>query len=171
MKKIKTLLFKDYLNSNCEKIILLHKNINTRGSKFLNIFRKRKYNKLLFKNNCFIPLTAKFGENIIFPHGVCGIYISGRSIIGNNCTIFQQVTIGSNTLKDSKNQGSPIIGNNVYIGAGAKIIGNVRVGNNVRIGANAVVVKDIPDNCTVVNSDIRIIQHNEPRDNTFIMMK
>lgn len=57
-----------------------------------------------------------------------------------------------------KGGGCPIIGDNVYIGAGAKIIGKVKIGNNVRIGANAVIVKDIPDNCVVINSDIRIIQ-------------
>jgi serine O-acetyltransferase len=54
--------------------------------------------------------------------------------------------------------GGPIIGNNVFIGAGAKIIGNIKIGNNVRIGASCVVVEDIPDNCTVVMHKPRIIQ-------------
>lgn len=56
-------------------------------------------------------------------------------------------------------------GKNVYIGAGAKIIGNVSVGNNVRIGANCVVVEDIPDNCTVVMSKPKIVIHTEKRNN------
>ncbi len=99
---------------------------------------------------------------------MCGIFISGGAKIGKNCTIFQQVTIGSNTLKGSKKIGAPIIGDNVYIGAGAKIIGNVVIGDNVRIGANAIVVNDIPDNATVVLDNIKVIMHNEVRDNKFV---
>lgn len=81
--------------------------------------------------------------------------------------IFHHVTIGSNTLKKSKRIGAPTIGNNVYIGAGAKIIGNVTIGNNVRIGANCVVVDDIPDNCTVVLPKSKIIKCTIDRDNSF----
>ena len=93
------------------------------------------------------------------PHSFYGIFISQNASIGKGCTIFQQVTIGSNTL--SKTIGGPTIGNNVYIGAGAKIIGNIKVGNNVRIGTNAVVVKDIPDNATVVLQQPRVIIHED----------
>lgn len=70
--------------------------------------------------------------------------------------IYQQVTIGSNDLQNSRG-GAPTIDNNCLIGAGAKIIGNVHVGNNVRIGANAIVVDDVPDNCTVVMNKPRVI--------------
>ena len=87
--------------------------------------------------------------------------------MGSGCTIFQHVTIGSNTLPNTKNPGAPVIGDNVYIGAGAKIIGGIRIGNNVRIGANCVVTTDIPDNCTVVLPAPRVIQRAEPMDNTF----
>lgn len=103
----------------------------------------------------------------IFPHGLFGIFVSDGSIIGNNVVIFQQVTIGSNTLKDSKTFGSPTIGNNVYIGAGAKIIGGITVGNNVRVGANAIVIEDVPDNSIVVIDKIRVITKSEPLDNKF----
>ncbi len=78
--------------------------------------------------------------------------------------------MGSNTLSDSKNPGSPTIGDNVYIGAGAKIIGNVKVGNGVRIGANCVVTEDVPDNGTVVLPKPRIICHGEARDNSFVSL-
>lgn len=81
-----------------------------------------------------------------------------RGYIGANCVIFQQVTIGSNTLSDTKSAGAPVIGDNCYIGAGAKIIGNVTIGNNCRIGANAVVTKDVPDNSTVISGEMRIIK-------------
>ena len=77
------------------------------------------------------------------------------------------MTIGSNTLEDTKKYGSPEIGDNCYIGAGAKIIGNVKIGNNVRIGANAIVTTDIPDNSTVVLEKPRIIK-KEHQDNRYI---
>lgn len=88
------------------------------------------------------------------PHGLYGIIVSRNAIIGENCTIFHQVTIGEGR------GGAPIIGDNCYIGAGAKIIGNIMVGNNMKIGANCVVVEDIPDNCTVVLEKPRIVRRN-----------
>jgi serine O-acetyltransferase len=120
---------------------------------------------------CYVPLTAAIENIPVLPHGLKGIFISQGAIIGKNCVIYQQVTIGSNTLKNNKKAGAPILGDNVYIGAGAKIIGNVRIGSNVRIGANAVVVKDVGDNCTVVMNEPRIIAHNEKRDNTYYPYK
>lgn len=106
----------------------------------------------------FIGEDAIIESRPNLPHGVNGLFISGGAKIGKNVTILQQVTIGSNTIEGSKGYGFPQIGNNVYIGAGAKIIGNVRVGNDCKIGANAVVVKDIPDGATVVIDSIRVIE-------------
>lgn len=77
--------------------------------------------------------------------------------MGENCTVYQQVVIGSNKIKESKGYGAPVIGNNVLIGAGVKIIGNVKIGDNVRIGANCCVTVDSPDNATVVMEKPRII--------------
>jgi len=73
-----------------------------------------------------------------------GIVIHPRSIIGPNCLIFQQVTIGEHRV------GLPTIGGHVDIGASAKILGSIRIGEHVLIGANAVVVKDAPDNCVAM---------------------
>lgn len=123
--------------------------------------------RILFLNNASIEEKTQISGRITFPHGLNGILISAGAVIGKNCTIFHQVTIGSNTAKGSKHQGSPKIGDNVYIGAGAKIIGGISVGNNVRIGANCVVTEDIPDNATVVLSKPRLILHQTPRDNQF----
>ena len=67
------------------------------------------------------------------PHGLYGVFISKDAEIGENCTIFHQVTIGSNRIEGSKHYGAPKIGNNVYIGAGAKIIGGITIGDNVNI--------------------------------------
>lgn len=71
-------------------------------------------------------------------------------------TIFHQVTIGRSRGK------APVIGDNVFIGPGAKIFGGIRVGNNVKIGANCVVFQDVPDNSTVVLDKPRIIEHAQP---------
>ena len=138
------------------------------GGKLISYYYKIKYNKICLRNNSFIPISAQIGDNIVFPHGLAGIFISQKAIIGDNCVIFHQVTIGSNNLKDSNGYGAPIIGNNVYIGAGAKIIGNVKIGDNVRIGANAVIVNDIPANATVVLDNPRIILRENGRENKFI---
>jgi len=115
---------------------------------------------------CSIPVNAFFSAPPCFPHGLHGIFISGGATIGSGCVIFQQVTIGSNTLVDSPRKGAPTVGNNVYIGAGAKIIGRVRVGNNVRIGANTVVYEDVPDSSLVVSGKQTIIPR-ESLDNRY----
>jgi len=116
------------------------------------------YESYLRKTGSWIGYNSKFDSLPFFPHGYHGIFISGGARIGRNVIIFQHVTIGSNTLIDSKRAGSPTIGNSVYIGAGAKIIGRVNIGNNCRIGANAVVYEDMPPNSVAVQSPTRIIQ-------------
>lgn len=123
--------------------------------------------KIFRENGANIPIETRFEGHPFFPHGLNGIFISQGAVIGENCTIFQQVTIGSNTLKDSRGFGAPHLGKNVYIGAGAKIIGNVKIGDNCRIGANCVVTSDIPDNATVVLEHPRVIVHEMEQDNDY----
>jgi serine O-acetyltransferase len=123
------------------------------------------YYELMRKNGSMIGNKAQFAKEPYFPHGMLGIFVSDGAKIGDNCTIFQHVTIGSNLLLDSKGKGAPTIGNNCYIGAGAKIIGNVKIGNNCRIGANCVVYRDMPDNSVAVLQPTRVIQKKE-LDNT-----
>lgn len=123
-------------------------------SKLVNCWYSRK----ILKMGSYIGNPRCFESRPVFPHGIAGIFISGGAHIGRNCVIFQQVTIGSNGLPDSKGYGFPSIGDNVLIGAGAKIIGNVTIGSHCRIGANAVVTTDIPDNCVVVMGPPRVIQ-------------
>lgn len=86
------------------------------------------------------------------PHGLHGIFISRYAVIGENCRIYQNVTIGEVNGK------APVIGDGCLIGAGAVIVGDIRIGSNVRIGAGAVVSMDVPDNCTVVSQPPRIIE-------------
>ncbi|MBT2603722.1 serine acetyltransferase [Bacillus sp. ISL-53] len=128
------------------------------------------YNFLLDSKGSYIGHNSVFKGLPIFPHGINSVFISGGSAFGENCVIFQQVTIGSNTLPGS-NIGSPTIGDNCYIAAGAKIVGNITIGNNVRIGANCVVFKDVPDNAVVVLNSPRIIVKEKSNNNRFYQMK
>ncbi|WP_136526672.1 DapH/DapD/GlmU-related protein [Geomonas ferrireducens] len=142
----------------------------TTKNTFLKFFYLRRYNKLSLKFCAYVGYNAIFDELPILPHSLFGIFISDSATIGKSCVIFHHVTIGSNTLKDSKRPGAPTIGNNCYIGAGAKIIGNIKIGDNVRIGANCVVTQDIPSNSTVVLPPPRIMA-KENTDNSFIRQK
>ncbi len=90
---------------------------------------------------------AKIGRRLFIDHGT-GIVIGETAIIGNDCTIYHDVTLGGRG--NSKYKRHPTIGNNVLIGTGAKVLGAINIGNNVKIGANAIVLIDIPDNSTVV---------------------
>ena len=162
---------KNYTTRYKERVLRLRKTLLGTHSVFLSKLLKRKYNRMLFKCQSFLPVTDSISNNIVFPHGISGIFISNGATVKSGCVIFHQVTIGSNSLNDSKNKGYPTIGKNCYIGAGAKIIGNVKIGDNVRIGANAVVTKDVPDNSTVVGANCRIIEHNHKLDNSFIPYK
>lgn len=101
-----------------------------------------------------IPLDCQIGGGLLLPHPN-GIVIHPKAIIGPNCLIFQQVTIGTrsgNLL--------PVIGGHVDIGAGAKILGGVRIGDHACVGANAVVLKDVPSGKTVAGIPAVIVDTN-----------
>ena len=102
--------------------------------------------------NCsslYMERPARIGKGLMVVHG-SGTVIGGGAVIGDNLTIYQNATIGFQN-------GFPTIGDNVFIGAGAIVIGKIKVGNNVKIGAGAVVVNDVPDDCTVVGPKAMII--------------
>lgn len=107
------------------------------------------------KNNADIAYNIGEKNNFkgrpVLGHKLNGIVIASGAIIGKNCYLSHQVTIGRSR------GGAPVIGDNVYIGPGAKIFGDICIGNNVRIGANCVVFEDIPDNATVVLQKPRMI--------------
>lgn len=88
------------------------------------------------------------------------IVIGETAIIGNEVTIYHGVTLGGTGKETGKETGKrhPTIGNGVVIGAGAKLLGSIEIGNNVKIGANSVVLKSIPDGCTVVGTEGRIVK-------------
>lgn len=141
------------------------------GNPLSRSLARLRHKRLMRRCCASVPTCVHFGGKPNLPHGLSGIFISAHARIGEGCTVFHQVTIGSNTLPDSRSGGAPVIGDNVYIGCGAKIIGGIRVGNNVRIGANCVVFTDVPDNATVVCERPRIIQKQAPQNNSFISIE
>jgi serine O-acetyltransferase len=124
----------------------------TSQSRIMRSLCRRLLTPLSLLCGCFIPLSARVANKPCFPHGLHGIFISSNAVIGRNCVIFQNVTIGSNFLPGSSGMGAPVIGDNCFIGAGANIIGGVKIGSNVRIAANSSVYKDVPDNCVVTSA-------------------
>lgn len=127
----------------------------TRGTKLGDLYRLWYIKRADAFNNASMGTHRNFGavfaEPPHLPHGLNGIIVSHNAVIGKNCTIFHQVTIGEGK------GGAPVIGDNVLIGAGAKVIGGIRIGNNVKIGAGCVVAKDVPDGATVVCADAKVI--------------
>lgn len=97
---------------------------------------------------------AKIGHGLFIDHGM-GVVIGETAEIGNECTLYHGVTLGGTTWRREKRH--PTLGNNVVVGAGAKIIGPVVVGDNVRIGSNSVVTRDVPADATVVGIPGRVV--------------
>lgn len=100
---------------------------------------------------------AKIGKGFFIDHGM-GVVIGETAIVGDNVLLYQGVTLGGTGLEKGKRH--PTIGNNVVIGTGAKVLGNITVGDNSYIGANAVVIKDVPPNSTVVGVPGRITKQD-----------
>ena len=120
----------------------------------IHIIARFMLRHLRYKYGISIPHNTKIGSGFYIGHFGC-IVVNERSIIGRNCNISQGVTLGQ--ANRGKNKGYPILGDNIYIGPGAKIVGAVTIGNNVAIGANCVVTKDIPDNSVVVGIPGKVI--------------
>ena len=140
-------------------------NVRERYEKSNNTMFKRfyfiVYSVYNYENASYVDASATFQGKPFFPHDMKSIFISSKAVIGKNAVIFQQVTIGSNTFPDSKGQGAPTIGDNVFIGAGAIIMGGITIGDNVRIGAGTVVYKDVPSHSVVISGEQRNIQREE----------
>lgn len=108
-----------------------------------------------FKTGIEIHPAATIGKGFFIDHGT-GVVIGETTEIGDNCIIYQGVTLGG-TGKDVGKR-HPTLGNNVLIGAGAKVLGPIKIGNNVKIAAGAVVLSDIPDNSTAVGVPARVVR-------------
>jgi serine O-acetyltransferase len=100
---------------------------------------------------------ARIGERFFIDHGM-GVVIGETTIIGDDVLLYQGVTLGGTGLEKGKRH--PTIGNNVVVGTGAKVLGNIVIGDNSYIGANAVVIKDVPPNSTVVGVPGRVTKQD-----------
>ncbi|NOY71599.1 MAG: serine acetyltransferase [Gammaproteobacteria bacterium] len=118
----------------------------------VHIFGRWMLRHYRYKLGISIPFTTKVGPGFYIGH-FGTLIVSANCCIGRNCNISQGVTIGISNR--GIRRGCPRIGDNVYIGPGAKIIGSITVGNNVAIGANAVVTKDVPDHTVVAGVPAR----------------
>jgi serine O-acetyltransferase len=105
-------------------------------------------------NGISIEPQARIGEGLYVVHGG-SVRIAGRSVIGNNCNISHEVTLGV-AIREKK-RAAPVLGNRVFIGPGAKLFGDIVIGDDVAIGANAVVNKSLPDRAVAVGVPARII--------------
>ncbi len=133
----------------------------TKNNKILKFsiypFSRFLLSRLTYKLGISIPQDTKIGSGFYIGH-FGGIVVNGQSVIGKNCNISQGVTLGQ--ANRGRNKGYPTLGDNIYIGPGAKIVGSVKIGNNVAIGANCVVTKDIPDNSVVVGIPGEVISQD-----------
>ena len=104
---------------------------------------------------------AQIGDGLFIDHGH-GVVIGETAVIGNNCTIYHQVTLGG-TGRQKHSKRHPTVGDNVLIGAGAKVLGPVTIGNNAMIGAGSIVLDDVPENSTVTGMKARVIKMDGER--------
>jgi len=112
--------------------------------------------------NSYIPSTAAIGDGSIFAYGAIGVVVHANAIIGSGCVIGQGITIGaSEGFVSPEPNRCPTIGDNCYIGAGAKILGEIKIGNSCQIGAGAVVLRNIPDHSVVVGAPARVVGQTE----------
>lgn len=101
--------------------------------------------------------AAQLGRRLFIDHAM-GVVIGETTIVGDDCVLYQGVTLGGTGKESGKRH--PTLGNNVTVGAGAKVLGNIHLGNGVKVGGNSVVVKDVPDDCTVVGIPGRVVRRN-----------
>ncbi len=152
----KNILKKDPAARNILTVILLYPGFHVLVWHKINHFLYKKHlyfiSRLLsqlarFLTGIEIHPGAVIGRRLFIDHGM-GIVIGETSIIGDDCTIYHGVTLGG-TGKEKKKR-HPTLKNNIIVGCGAKVLGNIVISDNVKIGANSVVLKDVPKNSTVV---------------------
>jgi serine O-acetyltransferase len=106
---------------------------------------------------------AKIGDGLFIDHGM-GVVIGETAEIGNNCTLYQGVTLGGTSLQRKKRH--PTLGNDVVVGCGAGLIGSITIGDNVKVGAGSVVIASVPPDATVVGVPGRVVEIRNPNTDT-----
>ena len=127
------------------------------SSKLLRDIQSFFLNRMAHRHGGYIGRETAFRGKPFLPHGLHGIYISRFSSIGEDCCIYQNVTIGE------VGRVAPQIGDHCLIGAGAVLVGGIKIRSHVKIGAGAVVSFDIPDFCTVVAQPPRVLERRDAR--------
>ena len=162
-EQIKTVMKKDPSISKSFEVLLCPSFKALIYYKISHYFYERKHlilaryisEKAKRKTGIEIHPGATIGKRLFIDHGT-GVVIGETAIVGNDVTLFHGVTLGGTGKEKGKRH--PTIGNNVFIGSGAKVLGNIVVGNNVKIGANAVILKDVPSNVTIVGVPGKIVK-------------
>jgi len=167
IENVKNVMEKDPASRNFLEVILLYPSIHSiviyKFAHFLYLKKLLFLARLVSQTGRFltgieIHPGAQIGRRLFIDHGM-GVVIGETAIVGDDVTIFHGVTLGGTGKEKGKRH--PTIGNNVFIGAGAKILGNVYIGDNCKIGSNAVVLRDIPANCTAVGIPAKIVRQRE----------
>lgn len=143
------------------KAIRAHRRANWLYRHKLYFWARANSQRIVRRTGIEIHPGATLGDGLFIDHGV-GVVIGETAVVGENCTIYQGVTLGG-TGKEKGAKRHPTLGDNVMVGSGAKVLGPIRIGNNVRIAAGAVVLSDVPDNCTVVGVPARVVRCNGER--------
>ncbi len=166
---VKTVKDRDPAASSTAEVLLLYSGLHA-------VWAHRVSHKLYKKNHKFsarmisqgakaitgieIHPGATIGKNLFIDHG-SGVVIGETTEIGDNCTLYQGVTLGG-TGKDTGKR-HPTLGNNVMVGAGARVLGPFKVGDGSKIAANAVVLTEVPKNCTAVGIPAKVVKRNNVR--------
>lgn len=167
--EVKGIMQRDPAARNFLEVIILYQG--------LHAVVRHKYSHFFYKHKMFFiarlisQITRSFtgieihpgatiGKGLFIDHGM-GVVIGETTIIGDNCTIYQGVTLGGTGKEKGKRH--PTIGNNVMIGSGAKVLGPFSVGDNTKIASGAVVLSEVPDNCTCIGVPARVAKRNGVR--------
>jgi serine O-acetyltransferase len=164
-KDIKYIMENDPASTGKFEVFLLYPSIHARIAHRISHWFYKKNRRFIarlisqlarFFTGIEIHPGATLGDSILIDHGM-GVVIGETAEVGDRVTIYHGTTLGG-TGKDTGKR-HPTVGNDVFIGSGAKLLGPIYIGNNVKIGANSVVLKDVEDDCTAVGIPARIIEH------------
>ena len=145
---------------NGYKAIRSHRRANLLQRHGLRLLARWESQRCVRRTGIEIHPAAKIGRRFFIDHGT-GVVIGETTVIGDNCLIYQNVTLGGTGKETGKRH--PTLGNNVLVGSGAKVLGPFKVGNNARIAAGAVVLSEVPPNSTAVGVPARIVKVNGVR--------